>query len=122
VIQVLYGWDGDHLHAFRVRRAAYSDPSFSLEETRDEYTMRVLAALSAGGGKITYEYDFGASWVHEIALQKKVPREPGAGYPFCVKYSGDSPVEYPDCDSEEEQRPEPFDLEAVNHRLASLRE
>jgi hypothetical protein len=122
VIQVLYGWDGDHLHVFRVRRAAYSDPSFSLEETRDEYTMRVLAALNAGGGKITYEYDFGANWVHEIALQKKVPREPGADYPSCVNYSGDSPVEYPDYDSEQEQRPEPFDLEAVNIRLASLGE
>lgn len=120
VIQALYGWDGDHLHAFRVRRATYSDPSFSLEETRDEYAMRVLAALNAGGGKITYEYDFGASWIHEIALQKKVPREPGAGYPFCVKYSGDSPIEYPDYDSDEEQQPEPFNLEAVNRRLAAL--
>jgi len=37
VIQALYGWDGDHLHAFRVRSATYSDPSFSLEQTRDEY-------------------------------------------------------------------------------------
>jgi hypothetical protein len=120
VIQALYGWDGDHLHAFRVRRVTYSDPSFALEETRDEYAMRVLTALNAGGGKITYEYDFGESWIHEIALQKRLPREPGADYPFCVKYSGDSPVEYLDDDSEEEQQPEPFDLEAVNRRLAAL--
>ena len=122
VIQALYGWDGDHLHAFRVRRLTYSDPSFSLEETRDEYAMRVLAALNAGGGKIGYEYDFGASWIHEIALQRKVPRQPGVSYPFCVKYSGDSPVEYPDYDSEEDQQPEPFDVEAVNRRLAALGE
>jgi hypothetical protein len=122
VIQLLYGWDGDHLHAFRVRRVTYSDPSFSLEETRDEYAMRVLAALNAGGGKIGYEYDFGASWIHEIALQKKVPREPDFSYPFCVKYSGDSPVEYPDYDSEEDQQPESFDVEAVNRRLAALGE
>jgi hypothetical protein len=132
VIQVLYGWDGDHLHAFRVRRVTYSDPLFPLEETRNEYAMRVLAALNAGDGKITYEYDFGASWMHEIALQKKVPREPGVGYPLCVKYSGDSPVEYPeedgddydgddyDPDEEPEPEPEPFDLEAVNRRLATL--
>jgi Plasmid pRiA4b ORF-3-like protein len=120
VIQVLYGWDGDHLHAFRVRRVTYSDPSFRLEETRDEYATRVLTALNAGGGKITYEYDFGASWIHEIALQKRVPREPGADYPFCIKYSGDSPVEYLDDDSDEEEQPEPFDLEAVNRRLATL--
>jgi len=120
VIQALYGWDGDHLHAFRIRRATYSDPSFSLEETRDEYAIRMLTALNAGGGKITYEYDLGESWIHEIVLQKKVPREPGADYPVCVKYRGDSPVEYPDYDSEEEQQPEPFDLEAVNRRLAAL--
>jgi hypothetical protein len=130
VIQALYGWDGDHLHAFRVRRATYSDPSFSLEETRDEYTMRVLAALNAGGGKITYEYDFGASWIHEIALQKKAPREPGADYPFCVRYSGNSPVEYPEegiwysDDGEPVEagpaKPEPLDLAAVNRRLGAL--
>ena len=120
VIQTLYGWDGDHLHLFQVRRATYSDPSFPLEEARDEYAMRVLAALDAGGGKITYEYDLGEDWIHEIALQKKVPREPGADYPFCAKYSGDSPVEYPDYDSDEDQQPEPFDLEAVNRRLAAL--
>jgi hypothetical protein len=120
VIQALYGWDGDHLHLFRVGRVTYSDPSVPLEETRDEYAMRVLTALGAGGGKITYEYDLGEGWIHEIALQKKVPREPGTSYPLCVKYSGDSPVEYPDYDSDEEQRPEPFDLEAVNHRLAAI--
>jgi hypothetical protein len=49
-----------------------------------------------------------------------VAREPGAGYPFCARYGGDSPVECPDCDSDEEQQPEPFDLEAVNRRLAAL--
>jgi hypothetical protein len=121
-IQILYGWDGDHMHAFRVRRTTtYSDPSFRLEEARSEYDMRVLAALEAGGGKISYEYDFGASWNHEIVLQKRVSREPGAVYPVCVKYSGDSPVEYPDYDDDEDEQheePEPFDLEAVNRRLS----
>ena len=79
--------------------------------------MWVLTALNAGGGKITYEYDFGAGRIHEITLQEKVPREPGAGYPYCATYSRDSPVEYPDY---EEQQPEPFDLEAVNRRLSAL--
>ncbi len=111
VIQVLYGWDGDHLHAFQVCGDTYSDPSFPLEHTQDEYAMRTLAALNAGGGKITYEYDFGASWIHEIALQKRLPRDPSVSYPVCVKYSGDSPAEY------DEQEVEPFDLEAVNRRL-----
>jgi hypothetical protein len=119
VIQVLYGWDGDHLHAFQVGRATYSDPFFQLDGTRDEYATQVLTALNAGGRKISYEYDFGSSWIHEIALQQEVPQDPGADYPLCIDYSGDSPAEYPDYDDEEEQ-PEPFDLEAVNRRLARV--
>src|SRR5260370_29454279 len=44
VIQLLFGWDGDHLHAFRVGRRAYSDPFFALEDAADEDDIRVRAA------------------------------------------------------------------------------
>lgn len=129
VIQVLYGWDGDHLHAFRVRHATYSNPSFGLETADDETTVRVRDALAAGGGKIVYEYDFGAGWTHEVELQRKLPRDPLTVYPVCTKFSGDSPVEYPEEEtwySEDETgesgpaKPGPFDLAAVNGRLAAL--
>jgi pRiA4b ORF-3-like protein len=60
VIQLLYGWDGDHLHAFRVGRAVYSDLDFELEAARDEQQMAVRDALAAAGRKMIYEYDFGA--------------------------------------------------------------
>ena len=95
--------------------------------------MRVRDALAAGGGKIIYEYDFGAGWTHEIALQKKLPRDPASVYPVCTKFSGDSPAEYPeeepwysgdpDDDGQAEPgpaKPEPFDLTAVNRKLATL--
>jgi hypothetical protein len=128
VIQVLYGWDGDHLHAFRARHATYSDPSFGLEEAHDETQVRVQDALAAGGGKIVYEYDFGAGWTHEVALQRKLPRDPLAVYPMCTKFSGDSPVEYQeeeiwysdDAGESGPAKPEPFDLAAVNGKLAAL--
>ncbi len=130
VVQILYGWDGDHLHAFRVRRATYSDPSFGLEYARSEYHMAVQHALAAGGGKIVYEYDFGAGWTHEIALQKKLPRDRAGVYPVCARFSGDSPVEYPeeelwyadegDVAESGPAKPEPFDLAAVNRKLAAL--
>ena len=75
VIQIVFGWDGDHLHAFGVGGRNYSDPSFGLEETGEEEDVRLRDAFR---GKVTvgYEYDFGASWQHEITLQKVLPLDP----------------------------------------------
>jgi hypothetical protein len=42
------------------------------------------------------------------------------GVDAVIRSGGDSPVEYPDYDNDEQQQPKPFDLEAVNRRLAAL--
>src|SRR5260221_1489066 len=117
VIQVLFGWDGDHLHAFRVGRRAYSDPIFDLEDTADEDDIRVRDACRPGV-KVGYEYDFGASWQHEITSQRAFRLDPGQVYPVCVAYQGDSPVEYPS--EEDPQEPEPFSLTELNRKLTRL--
>jgi len=75
VIQIVFGWDGDHLHAFGVGGHSYSDPSFGLEETGEEEDVRVRGAFR-GKIKVGYEYGFGASWQHEITLQKVLPWTP----------------------------------------------
>jgi hypothetical protein len=116
VIQVLYGWDGDHLHIFTVGKKQYSDWSYNLEETLDEDELRVGDALSSGTKKIMYEYDLGASWEHEITLEKILPREPGRQYPVCLDFAGDSPVEY--WSEEDPEEPEPFSIAEVNRVLA----
>jgi pRiA4b ORF-3-like protein len=46
-IQVLFDWDGDHLHAFTVAGHGYSDPLFDLEETADEEVVRLRDAFPA---------------------------------------------------------------------------
>ena len=46
-IQVLFDWDGDHLHAFTVAGLRYSDPLFDLEETADEEAVRLRDAFPA---------------------------------------------------------------------------
>ena len=117
-IQVLFGWDGDHLHVFHAGGVRYSDPLYELEETEDEEDARLRDVFPSAGSKITYVYDFGADWVHEITRQKMITLEPGQDYPACVAFGGDSPVEYPSEDGPEE--PEPFDQAAVNTALAGI--
>ena len=117
VIQVLFGWDGDHLHLFQVGKKQYANQFTGLERTGDEQAVRIRDVLTPGA-KIGYTYDFGADWEHEITLEQTTPRDPGQDYPVCVAFRGDSPVEYW-CEEEPEE-PEPFGLNEVNRRLAAL--
>ena len=118
VIQVLFGWDGDHLHVFRVGKKHYSDPLMGLDEARNEETILIRDATARDAGKISYTYDLGACWEHEITLEQTLVRDPGQDYPVCVAYKGDSPVEYW-CEDDAEE-PEPFNLAEVNRKLAAL--
>jgi hypothetical protein len=116
-IQVLFGWDGDHLHAFTVAGARYSDPLFGLEETADEEAVRLRDAFPPGARKpARYEYDFGAGWVHEITRTGSSRLAPGEAVPRCLSFSGDNPVEYRHEDDPAD--PAPFDRAEVNARLA----
>jgi len=117
VIQVLFGWDGDHLYLFQTGKKSYADPFVNLEGTGDEEAVRVRDVM-APGGTIAYTYDLGACWEHEITLEATVPRDHSQDYPVCVAFRGDSPVEYW-CEEEPEE-PEPFGQNEVNRRLAAL--
>lgn len=57
--------------------------------------------------KISYTYDLGTCWEHDVTLEKRLPLDPEVTYPVCVAFAGDSPVEYP-----------PVDIGEVNRRLA----
>ena len=80
VIQVLFGWDGDHLHVFEAGKKQYSDTFVNLEETWDEEAVRVGDAM-APGGRISYTYDLGACWEHEITLETTRPARSQPGLP-----------------------------------------
>lgn len=112
VIQILYGWDGAHMHRFEVGNERYSDAVYGLEDAADEDELRLPRAFGPDVKKITYTYDFGRWWAHEITLERRVERQQEQAYPVCVAFQGDSPVEY-----EDEDEPEPFSLTRVNDRL-----
>ncbi|GGN28810.1 hypothetical protein GCM10010109_47310 [Actinoplanes campanulatus] len=119
VIQILFGWDGDHLHQFEISGKRYSDPFFDLGgDEQDESGVRLRDVFAGAATKIRYEYDFGASWWHEITLERTTQRDHGITYPLCTGFSGDSPIEY--WSEDDPQEPEPFDLTETNRHLASL--
>jgi hypothetical protein len=93
VIQAAMGWEDCHLHAFRVGKVSYgpADPDDELGYL-DERKFR-LGELRAR--RISYEYDFGDSWDHELVIEARTTAADGAHYPVCVAGEGACPPE--DC-------------------------
>jgi Plasmid pRiA4b ORF-3-like protein len=149
IIQMAMGWTNSHLHHFIVGRSpnlrfiGAPDPhegdDLMGEENEDEIVIsRVLRSAKT---KITYEYDFGDSWEHEVVLEKIVEAQAGAHYPRCIEGENACPPEdvggvwgYVDFlqainNPEHNQHdeflewvggafdPEAFDLDAVNNLL-----
>ncbi len=93
VIQAAMGWQDYHLHAFRVGKVSYGPPDPDDElGYLDERKFR-LGELTAN--RISYEYDFGDSWEHELVIEERMTAADGALYPVCVAGEGACPPE--DC-------------------------
>jgi hypothetical protein len=117
VIRVAFAWGTDHLHMFAIGRRRYGDPGFDFEYDEEETTLS--AAFASTRKAITYVYDLGDHWEHEIVLEKAVEPDPSATYPHCVDGRGDAPVE----DWNEEAGGPAwttFDQADINARLARL--
>jgi len=148
-LQLAMGWDGGHLHDFRIGKQRYGEPDpmekfFDGPRTASERSTRLLSVLGRVGAKAVYTYDFGDTWEHEIVVEKRLPPEPGRDYPACVAGERHGPPE--DCggvpgfynlleaiaDPDHEQHeellewvgedfdPEAFSVEEVNRGLASM--
>jgi len=95
VIQAAMGWEDYHLHAFRVGGVSYGAPDPDDElGYRDERKAR-LADVAAAAKRISYEYDFGDSWEHELVIEKLTVAADDGVYPACVAGEGACPPE--DC-------------------------
>lgn len=62
-------WDGDHLHSFSVGSEHYGDPFYS-PDLDDEEQLRLSGAFTSSTKTISYLYDFGASWYHDVTREK----------------------------------------------------
>jgi hypothetical protein len=115
IIQVLFEWDGDHLHVFTVDGVRYADPLNGLEDCPDSDQLSLAAALPRPGARLTYRYDLGDCWDHTVLLESG--GSTGApDRPTCTGGRGDVPVE--DWPDDEPPPPRPLDLAALDRRLA----
>ncbi|KAA2265407.1 plasmid pRiA4b ORF-3 family protein [Solihabitans fulvus] len=117
IIQIVFVWDDDHLHGFTVGRRQYGDPYFDAEY--DEGTITLGEVFDRGRRSISYLYDFGASWLHDVALERVVEPDPTTSYPVCVDGRGDAPVE-DWCEDDDAPAWTPFDRADINTQLARL--
>ncbi|MGH9822476.1 MAG: plasmid pRiA4b ORF-3 family protein, partial [Blastocatellia bacterium] len=83
IIQATMGWENCHMHQFMVGGRYYGEPDGNLD-FEDEGEVTISDLLPRARQKMDYEYDFGDSWLHEIRVEKLVPREDGARYPVCI--------------------------------------
>jgi len=83
VIQVVMGWDDDHMHDFTIGTVRYAEPRARLEGTKNE-TRTPLHQVAGSRGKFYYQYDFGDSWEVEIKVEKVLPPAKDQRYPVCL--------------------------------------
>ncbi|MCD6328846.1 MAG: plasmid pRiA4b ORF-3 family protein [Candidatus Cloacimonetes bacterium] len=100
IIQTTMGWTNTHLHQF------YKNGKHYMEQMEEDYmwddrnqfdyiAMQLSDLLRYENEKISYEYDFGDGWNHEIVLEKILPFDDKEEYPVCIKGKMNCPLE--DC-------------------------
>lgn len=93
-IQQAFGWDGYHLWVFETHMGAYGIPDGELGH-RSAASKKLRVTAPRAGDRLSYTYDFGDDWEHDILVEAVTPAEPGAAYPRCLTGSRACPPE--DC-------------------------
>jgi len=95
VLQFVMGWSDSHMHQFIEAGQYYgtANPDFDLMEVHDENKYRLGQLLKKEKQSLTYEYDFGDGWEHQLTLEKILPVDPKMTLPVCIKAKGACPPE-----------------------------
>jgi len=83
VLQTAMGWTNSHLHMFLIGADRYSDPTLvddldwqEEDKDKDERKVTLSQVVASGVNTFGYEYDFGDSWTHVVAVEKELPLDP----------------------------------------------
>jgi len=100
IIQTAMGWTNTHLHQFIKNRTYYTvkmegDDMWDEMDNVDYKKMKISDLLTKEKERISYEYDFGDGWQHEVILEKMLPVDDTIKYPICLTGKMNCPPE--DC-------------------------
>jgi hypothetical protein len=85
ILQVAMGWENSHLHMFRQGRTFFGEPDTEFgPDCIDEARTRLREVLLVPKNKLTYDYDFGDSWEHQVVLEAIEDPDPNETYPMVV--------------------------------------
>jgi Plasmid pRiA4b ORF-3-like protein len=73
VIQAAFGWDGDHLHTLRTGPFTFAPAWPVLEEAIPSEMVSLADLATLGVRELSYRYDLGDCWDHEITMEKVLP-------------------------------------------------
>lgn len=96
VLQVAMGWENYHLYMFRIGNKIYGprDPEDDGGwNPIDAKRTRLSAVLPRVGTTLTYVYDLGDNWEHELLLEAIVMRSSDLAYPRCIAGERNCPPE-----------------------------
>jgi hypothetical protein len=82
-LQAVMGWTDSHLHQFEMGGVLYgtSDREFGVRRVSENKTT-VDQLLRRPKDRLTYEYDFGDSWDHDVILEAVLPIASDGRYPI----------------------------------------
>lgn len=86
ILQIAMGWTDSHMHQFRVGARYYGVPDreFGDLETLDERRFPLNQIAQTDKARFIYEYDFGDSWEHEIAVEKILKPDQAREHAVCL--------------------------------------
>lgn len=87
-LQFAMGWENYHLYMFRIGSKKYGPPDpDGVDELGlvDAKRIRLSAAMPTVGATVTYVYDYGDDWEHELLLEAIVMPAPDTTYPRCTE-------------------------------------
>lgn len=85
VLQLAFGWGGQHLHRFMIGGREYGISYVGAVSFRDDAHQVRLADLGLRPTeRFTYHYDFVDGWCLDLRVEQIVTVEPDRGYPRCT--------------------------------------